>query len=201
MTSETALLKRELRGQLRAWLREVSAARREEMSARARDLLARQRVWREARRVLFYAAMRDELDLRPLLERALAEGKTVGLPRFVRETGVYEAAQITDFARDCAAGKLGILEPTAHCPPLPLNTLDLALVPGLGYDTAGHRLGRGGGFYDRLLARVAGTKCGVAFDEQMKPQIPAEAHDITLNCILTPTQWLEVPPRPPAALP
>jgi 5-formyltetrahydrofolate cyclo-ligase len=201
MSSPTALLKRELRGRSREWLRGVAPEWREAVSAQARELLARQRVWREARSVLFYAPMRDELDLLPLLDRALAQGKTVGLPRFSRETGVYEAAQITDFGRDCSAGKLGILEPSAPCPRLPPNALDLALVPGLCFDATGHRLGRGGGYYDRLLAGVAGVRCGVAFDEQMKPHIPSEAHDINLNFILTPTRWLEVSGRPPAILP
>ena len=136
--------------------------------------------------------MPDEIDLLPLLERALAEGKTVALPRFVPETGVYAAGRITDLARDCAPGKLGILEPAARCTPFALKLLDLALVPGVGFDAAGHRLGRGAGYFDRILAQVAGTKCGVAFDQQMVQQIPAEPHDISLNCILTPTQWLEI---------
>ena len=201
MSSNHALLKPELRDQLRARLKNLGAAQREEMSARARDLLARQRVWQEAERVLFYAPLPDEIDLVPLLWRALSEGKTIGLPRFERETGVYGAARITDFARDCSAGKFGVLEPSAQCPPIPPNVLDLVLVPGLGFDACGHRLGRGGGFYDRLLARVGGTRCGVAFDEQIRPRIPAQAHDIILNCILTPTQWLETTGRPPAILP
>ena len=192
MTSPSALLKRELRGRLRARLQEISPAQREEFSAQARASLARRRVWREAGAVLFYAPLPDEIDLLPLLERALAEGKTVALPRFVPETGVYAAGRITDLARDCAPGKLGILEPAARCTPFALNLLDLALVPGVGFDAAGHRLGRGAGYFDRILAQVAGTKCGVAFDQQMVQQIPAEPHDISLNCILTPTQWLEI---------
>ncbi len=52
-------------------------------------------------------------------------------------------------------------------------------------------MGRGGGFYDRLLAGIAGAKCGVAFDQQIVPQIPAERHDVNMNFILTPTRWLE----------
>lgn len=200
MTSQNVLSKRELRRQLGARLRDATAAWREEASARARDLLARQPVWREARTVLFYAPLPQEIDLLPLLRRGLAEGKTIGLPRFAPETGVYGAARITDFARDCAAGKFGVFEPSAYCAPLAPNVLDLALVPGLGFDAAGHRLGRGGGFFDRLLAQVAGVRCGVAFDEQLRPFIPAEEHDILLNCILTPTQWLETSGRPPIRL-
>ena len=191
------LLKKNLRAQLRQRLRDLPPARREQASTQARALLARQPVWREAKTILFYAPLSDEIDLLPLLEQALAEGRTVALPRFFPETGLYAACQIDNFARDCAPGKLGIPEPAARCPVFPLNRLDLALVPGVGFDAVGRRLGRGRGYYDRLLAGVAGTRCGVAFDEQMAEEIPAESHDITLNCILTPTRWMEIPgPRP-----
>jgi 5-formyltetrahydrofolate cyclo-ligase len=67
----------------------------------------------------------------------------------------------------------------------------LALVPGVAFDVRGGRLGRGRGFYDRLLAGVSGAKCGVAFDEQIVDAVPAGPLDIRLNCILTPTRWIE----------
>jgi 5-formyltetrahydrofolate cyclo-ligase len=53
----------------------------------------------------------------------------------------------------------------------------------------GHRLGRGGGYYDRLLAMFGGPACGVAFDRQIVERVPAGPHDVQLNCILTPTRW------------
>ena len=197
MNNQGPSAKKELRERLRARLRGIPAARRERDSALARALLARQRVWRDAKAVLFYAPLPDEIDVLPLLEQALAEGRTVCLPRFFQEKGGYGACQIENFARDCAPGKFGIAEPAARCPIFPLNRLDLALVPGVGFDAAGHRLGRGRGFYDRILAGVAGARCGVAFDEQLAGQIPAEPHDIALNCIITPTRWMEIPgPRP-----
>jgi len=193
----TAYLKEDLRKRLRARAREAAAARREEDSAQARALLARQRVWREAKAVLFYAPLPDEIDLLPLLERALAEGKAVALPRYQANAGGYAAYQIENFSRDCAPGKFGIPEPALRCPMMALNRLDLTLVPGVGFDAAGHRLGRGKGHYDRLLAEVAGTRCGVGFDQQMAPEIPVEPHDVVMNCILTPTRWMEIPgPRP-----
>jgi 5-formyltetrahydrofolate cyclo-ligase len=197
MNSESARLKNQLRGRLRARLREVAPARREELSAQARALLARQSVWQKAGAVLFYAPLPDELDLLPLLEQALAEGRTAVLPRFIAESGVYAACRIDNFARDCAPGKFGVREPGPRCPIFPLNRLDLALVPGVGFNAAGHRLGRGQGYYDRILAAAAGTRCGVAFDEQVVEQIPAEPHDMTMNCILTPTRWVEVPGQRP----
>jgi 5-formyltetrahydrofolate cyclo-ligase len=54
----------------------------------------------------------------------------------------------------------------------------------------GRRLGRGKGYYDRLLAAVRGAKCGVAFDQQVVSEIPVEPHDILMNFTLTPTRWL-----------
>ena len=197
MTSPNALLKRELRGRLRARLAEYPLARRAEASARACLLLSEQRVWREAKTVLFYAPLGDELDLLPLLREGLAAGKAVALPGLAAGSGVYEVFQIQDLAADCARGKFGVLEPKPDCPPLPLNLLDMALVPGIGFDLAGYRLGRGGGYYDRLLSRITGAKCGVALDEQVVPQVPVEPHDIRLNYILTPTRWLETPGERP----
>jgi 5-formyltetrahydrofolate cyclo-ligase len=73
-----------------------------------------------------------------------------------------------------------------------MNRLDFALVPGLGFTTDGRRLGRGKGYYDRVLAQVRGFKCGVAFDQQIVDEIPAEPHDAQLDCILTPTRWCRV---------
>jgi 5-formyltetrahydrofolate cyclo-ligase len=66
------------------------------------------------------------------------------------------------------------------------------LVPGVAFDLHGRRLGRGKGFYDRLLADVRGKTCGVAFDEQIVREVPVEPHDSDVNCILTPTRWIEL---------
>ena len=66
--------------------------------------------------------------------------------------------------------------------------LDLILVPGVAFDPGGHRLGRGKGFYDRLLAGMRGTKCGVALEEQIVAAIPVEPLDVRMNFILTPTR-------------
>jgi 5-formyltetrahydrofolate cyclo-ligase len=140
---------------------------------------------------MFYSALTDELDFSPLIDEALALGKTVALPKFVESTRSYIPFKISHAQRDCAVGKFGIVEPNATCAEFPANRLDLILVPGVAFDLTGHRLGRGQGHYDRLLANVTGIKCGVAFDEQLVQRIPAEAHDIRMNCILTPTRFIE----------
>jgi 5-formyltetrahydrofolate cyclo-ligase len=192
MTPNPVPPKAELRRRFRAILRGIPAAQRAAASAQSQALLRRQKVWKEARSILFYSPLPVEIDLSPLLAEAMAEGKTVALPRFVASSGTYEAAQVSHPWRDCAPGQFGIVEPAARCPSFPLMRLDLVLTPGLGFDVSGRRLGRGRGFYDRLLAAIAGAKCGVAFDQQIAGQIPAETHDVCMNYILTPTRWVDV---------
>jgi len=136
-----------------------------------------------------YAPLADELDVEPLWRDALTTGKTLALPRFYPETGSYLACRVLNPAEDLKPGQFGIPEPGVNCPPVALKRLDFILAPGVGFTLDGRRLGRGKGFYDRLLSSVRGSKCGIAFDEQIVDDIPAELHDIRLDYILTPTRW------------
>lgn len=148
-------------------------------------------VWSHALFLLGFVPRSDEPDIRPLLGRALELGKTVGLPAYNEQSKDYGVRQVTRLEKDLVPGKFGILEPTKQCPMLPLNRLDLILVPGVGFGTRGCRIGRGHGFYDRLLGQAVGFKCGVAFDCQVETGLPTEPHDIGMNGILTPTRWLQ----------
>jgi len=194
VTSQTALLKRELRKRLRSEARLRTIAQMLAASRLAAKVLESRPEWVAARTIMGYAALPDELDLWPVLHAAIQAGKTVALPRFNPLSGTYLAALVEDTSQDLVVGHLGIPEPAPDCALVPLNRLDFTLVPGLGFDLDGHRLGRGRGFYDRLLPQAGGLRCGVAMDGQILPSIPAESHDQTLDCILTPTRWW-VPPR------
>ena len=191
MTAPSSNAKAALREQIRARLKAISTAAREAASTKLCSHLQENEAWSKARSVLFFASMADEPDVWPLLAEALRAGKLVALPRFDPEKKNYAACQIRSLAEDVVSGQFGIREPQNSCPVLPLNRLDLILVPGVAFDLHGRRLGRGKGFYDQLLADVRGTTCGVAFDEQIVAAIPMEPHDIPLNCILTPTRWIK----------
>lgn len=188
MAISLQIIKAGLRREVRARLEALTPAQRTAGARAAGDRLRTQSAWQRARSILFYAPLPGELDLWPLLREALAEGKVVALPRFSAESRSYVACQVQDLSRDIAAGQYGIREPVATCPSVPL-VLDLILVPGLAFDMQGHRLGRGKGFYDQLLAAARGTTCGAGFDEQIVAEVPVEPHDIRLSCILTPTRW------------
>ena len=183
--------KSSLRDEIRARVRSLSPAMR---SSKSVDLCARLRtqpLWSKAGSVLMFAPLADEPDIWPLLTEALALGKAVALPSFVPGTNVYTARRIVDPTRDLVIGQFGIREVAEVSPEMALNQLDLVFVPGIAFDPHGRRLGRGKGFYDRLLADVRGTKCGVAFDEQLVTAVPVGPLDVPLNCILTPTRWIE----------
>lgn len=191
MVESNRHIKAALRRDVRALLKERSVEQRARDSARARSLFEQQAAWQSARSIFFYAPLPEELDIWPLLIDSLAAGKTVCLPRFDPATQRYVACEIRDVAKDIVSGQFGIREPVERCVAVPLNQLDLVLVPGVAFDPCGHRLGRGKGFYDRLLADASGVHCGVAFDEQIVAEIPLEPHDVSVHCILTPTRWIQ----------
>ena len=187
--------KAELRQRLRALFTGITDAERKGLSAGLCTRLCTQPAWLASKTVLLYSPLRDEPDVAPLIALALEGDKTIALPRYSPETGGYLAAEVRDSARDLAQGLFGVDEPGPECPTIPLNRLDLVLVPGLAFDLSGRRLGRGKGYYDRLLAQVSGTKCGVAYDFQIVPEVPADSHDEKLDWILTPSRWLAVTNR------
>lgn len=189
MTSNARDDKSKLRSTIRAALKRISpAVRAVESAALCKRLNVR---IRSARSILFFAPLPNEPDIWPLVSEALATGKLVALPRFLSKTQAYVACRVLNPQTDIEIGKFGIREPSARCAEVPLNQLDFILVPGVAFDLNGRRLGRGKGFYDRLLAQVRGVTCGVAFDEQILGEVPAGPHDVGLNCILTPTRWVE----------
>ena len=190
MSAPVAISKSLLRTCLRTELRAMLPTTRETASV---DLCARVKAssaWQSARAVLLFFPLASEPDISPLLADALAAGKLLALPRFNAATNGYEAVRVCDLARELVVGPFQVREPVAACPVVELKRLDLALVPGLGFDARGYRLGRGKGHYDRLLAGFTGMKIGVAFDFQIVAEVPCEPHDVALDAVVTPTRWI-----------
>jgi 5-formyltetrahydrofolate cyclo-ligase len=165
----------------------LPAATRERHAAAIIAALRAREDFRRARTVLLSLAFRSEWETRPLLRAALASGKSVAAPRVNTARRMLEAYTISDPERDLGPGFRGIAEPLPHCAALALDTIDWVLVPGVAFDTHGHRLGYGGGYYDRLLPllrddahRVAG-----AYDLQIVDRVPIAPHDRPLDAILT----------------
>jgi 5-formyltetrahydrofolate cyclo-ligase len=186
MEMEVSKAKNELRQKTRAVLKRISPAVR---AAESFDLCARLKLQLPgARTILFFAPLANEIDLWPLLEELLAAGKTVALPWFDSAAQTYLARRVVNLTDEIVAGKFGVREPAPSCAEIPLEQFDLILVPGMAFDLTGNRLGRGKGFYDRLLAKTSGVKCGVCHDFQLLETIPAEATDAKVDFIFTPSR-------------
>jgi 5-formyltetrahydrofolate cyclo-ligase len=144
--------------------------------------------WRDRGCVAAYASVGDEPPTRALLDALLAAGVVVLLPviagadlRWAPYTG-WDAL---------VSGPLGIPQPQADTAPSPgLCDAAVVVVPALAVDRHGHRLGKGGGYYDRALASVdPDTVVAVVFDDEIFDDVPAEPHDRTVGAALTPGGW------------
>jgi len=138
--------------------------------------------WQDAQVVAAYAALADEPELRPL---DWARKKAVLLPRVEGEELVFRA--VSD-ASQLKSGAFGVMEPDpAKCPAVDPREAEIIFVPGLAFTTEGLRLGRGRGFYDRLLAalRPETLRVGVCFSGQIVTHLPCEAHDEEVDVVLS----------------
>lgn len=172
-------------------LRRFHRQRREEMSAEEVQKLSRaicERVyasdWYTGCRVLYaYYPLGREADCRPLIERALAEGKCVALPRTAEESRM-DFFRITSL-RQVAEGKFHVMEPVAGRP-IVQGRAGLALVPGLVFGADGGRYGYGKGYYDHYFARFPGLlRAALAFEHQMEAELETAENDIAMQRIYT----------------
>ncbi|GMU73322.1 MAG: 5-formyltetrahydrofolate cyclo-ligase [Burkholderiales bacterium] len=140
-----------------------------------------------ARSVLLTAPFRSEWDAAPLIERALAHGKDVSLPRVNEPERMLEICRIEDPATDIVPGHRGIPEPSGRCIEIVPASIDWVLVPGIAFDPTGARLGYGGGYYDRLLPILAADAARVAgaFSVQIVARVPSAPHDIRMDTVVS----------------
>lgn len=155
------------------------------ITGRVRALAA----WREAHCVLAYSSFGSEFDTAALVDEVLAAGRTLCLPRVVRGARELTLHRVGDPARELEPGAFGIRQPRADCPPVAPDALDFVLVPGVAFTPRGERLGYGGGYYDRLIARLAPRPplVAAAFDLQLREEIPLDAGDRRVDLVLTET--------------
>lgn len=174
--------KKALRKELKARLLRLKEDYLQEADTAIREKLWRLREYREARSIYCYCSVGREVDTRPILSRALEDGKTVALP--VIEDGRMRPRRL---------GPEGLLVPGFYGIPTPPETepwieeeeIDLILVPGLAYDEAGYRLGYGGGYYDRLLSTAPGLAVGLCREAMILREIPRESHDMAVEVLIT----------------
>ena len=190
----TALKERKaaVRKQLIAMRDAMSAEARESASQCILEKVAHDAGYRNARMVLAYFGFGTELNTKPFLESALAEGKILVLPRIDRAGRVLELFRVRDFNLDLTPGPWGILEPKVNGGRrVRLGDIDWVLVPGLGFDAQCNRLGYGAGYYDTLFGNaqregmVLPRRISGAFDCQFVEAVPVGAYDLPVDCVIS----------------
>jgi 5-formyltetrahydrofolate cyclo-ligase len=143
-----------------------------------------------ARCIALYKAIAGEVDVEGLFTACWHMGKRTAIPVYNTALKAYELAEI-ERKTQYIKGRYGVREPR-NPSLMPLEHLDLVIVPGVAFDTSGNRLGRGGGYYDRMLAGFQGVKAAAAFDFQLFPRIPHDTRDIPVDCIVTESKVFNV---------
>lgn len=140
--------------------------------------------------LLFYP-VGQEPDITLLFEPLLQRGKELALPCCL-PGGRIEARRYCGRGH-LSPGAFGIPQPDESCPVVPRERLDLILTPNLCCDRQGHRLGHGGGYYDRYLSGFGGWAVALCRDELLLPRLPVQPHDCPVDLVVTQSQSLSVP--------
>ena len=176
------LARKEILGELKS----LTSSERKEKSALIREHLLAHQDFTDACTVLLFASLSSEPDLFPLLDDPDLGHMTFCFPRMERKNlGIYAIETLEDLV----AGKGNLLEPSPKkCHKVEVDDIEVALIPGLAFaERSGGRLGRGGGYYDRLLAEefLNAQSLGICFQSQIKGTLPLEPHDELVDGMVT----------------
>jgi 5-formyltetrahydrofolate cyclo-ligase len=182
-------VKHKLRKEILVSRLKLTAAERQAKSREIEQRLFSLPEFRNASVVMFFASIQSEVETHDMIRRALAEGKRVVLPKVVKGRQL-EAREIRNFDRDTSLGMWSIPEPVAgdH---VPGHDIGLIIVPGAAFDESGHRIGYGGGYYDRHLRGYHGMTVALAFELQIVSCAHALEHDIPVKKIVTEKRIIE----------
>lgn len=178
--------KSEMRRRLRDVLNAMPVTERHAKSIAACALLGASPEFQQAKTVMLYLSTPTELDTAPLALKCWQAGKTVVVPKVSWDQRRMLPVEITSLQTNMTTTGPGIREPIGG-KPVPVEFIDLVVVPGLGFTRTGFRIGRGMGFYDRFLALpdFCGVSCGLAFEEQIMEELPLQHHDVPLAMLTT----------------
>jgi 5-formyltetrahydrofolate cyclo-ligase len=179
-------VKRELRQRLREGLAGLSVGELHERSIAACRLLLAQPEYTRSEILMIFLSTPQEVDTSQIALQAWNDRKRVLVPRVNWDQRRMMPVEIRSLTTDVREGPLGLREPVGGLP-IPLAEIELVIVPGLGFDEQGNRLGRGRGFYDRFLSRkeFGGVSCGLGFESQVVQSVPTTKLDMSVHMLVT----------------
>ena len=174
--------KKEMRAYIRARKRAMTESQIVSASARLGEQFRSCELYQKAQTIYGYLPYNQEVRTVPMLEQAIRDGKRVAVPKCYGEEMRF--IYINDFVTEVAPGYANIPEPVADGP-VADDTTALVLMPGLAFDPQGHRIGYGGGFYDRFLANEPDhPTLALCYGFQMVEHLETEEFDIPVDQVL-----------------
>ncbi len=138
-----------------------------------------------AKTVLFYAALDEEINIDSCIHDALLLGKAVALPVCMDSDGNMEFYYIHSLD-ELKSGTFGVREPDiSKCTPVTEFSSSICIVPAISYDKRGYRLGYGKGYYDKFLEKINIISVGLCYNELIVDELPNDEYDIPVNCIIS----------------
>jgi len=174
-------MKHKIRSHIKEKLNSHSELEKRRKSGIIKEKLFNEEAFRKAEVVMFYVSLKDEVSTLSMIDEAIGIGKRVCVPVIFKEEKRLMAGEIKDRAADLERQHFGIYQPKeGHVKEVPLDDIDLIVVPGIAFDRNNVRLGRGHGYYDRFLCALPNKArtIGLAFDFQVVEDLPQDSHDI-----------------------
>jgi len=184
MKAVEPLTKQQIRSKILGKLKKQKEQVRSKKSSLIKEKLLKERVFKEAKRVMFYIALKGEVETREMIEEAKRLGKIIAVPVCAKNKASLRPALFRSHAH-LKKGPYGVSEPIISRF-LALKDLDLVITPGVAFDKKGNRLGRGKGYYDRFLSRVPKDtpSIGLAYRLQVLSSVPVTASDVKVKKVL-----------------
>ena len=174
-------MKHKIRHEIKQKIKTYSELEKSEKSDIIKNKLFSEEEFKKAKVVMFYVSLKDEVSTFSMIDEAIKTGKKVCVPVILKEDKRLIAGEIKNREKDLERQHFGIYQPkSGKVKEVPLENIDLVVVPGIAFDRSNVRLGRGHGYYDRFLCALSGkTKTiGLAFDFQVVENLPKDSHDI-----------------------
>jgi 5-formyltetrahydrofolate cyclo-ligase len=181
------LKKKKLREEILKKLHDISKEEKEKKVKELKKKLFSLKEFKKAKCVMFYVSKHYEIDTHEMIDESIAMGKKVVVPITLKEEKMLRPSELKDREKELIEGHYGIHQPgEGHIRPVSLEEVGVMIVPAIAFDRSCHRLGHGGGYYDRFLEKAPPNifTVGLAFDFQVVDELPRHATDIPIDKII-----------------
>ncbi len=185
--------KKALRTKTKKFRRNLALDYKKRLDDSITEIFLSSQIYKECSSVFCYVSTPIEVDTKSIIEKALADGKTVAVPRCIAGTRFMEFIPIKSF-EDLEKGSFGVLEPKTELTQRAReDEKTICLIPALMYDSKGYRLGYGGGYYDRFLSRFTGKTIGLIYSQNISKKIFHGRYDVPVSYIVSQSSMRKIP--------